>query len=136
MPDKRSNKVFGLMILAPLALAGCLAQDGDEPTSEELAAITPFAVCAPNIFDQRIETCQSGWPGTRTCRDSIASATDIISGTISTAISGNNGEVSHTVTQNGPRQIDFTATVREGDLFNPGKNTTTYIVSWCRKPTT
>jgi hypothetical protein len=129
--------VIGMMVLvAPLAIAGCLAQESDEPATDESASeLAALAVCAPFSFDLRIETCQSGWPGTRKCQDTIASATDIVPGTIATTISGHNGEVSHVVSQNGTRQIDFTATVHEGDVFSPGKNTTTYIVSWCRQPT-
>ena len=84
------------------------------------------------ISDVRTETCQSGWPGSRTCTNTIASVSDIIVGSIAVAISGFNGEVSHSATQSGARQINFSATVNEGDTFNPGKNTTTYNISWCR----
>jgi len=135
MRNQIAMKLFGLVFLAPLALAGCLAQDGDESTSEEPLSASPFVVCGAAVPDLRVETCQSGWPGTRPCSDTIASATDIVAGSISTTISGHNGEVSHTVTQTGPRQINFSATIHEGDAFNPGKNTTTYIVAWCRQPT-
>jgi cysteine-rich repeat protein len=84
------------------------------------------------VPDSRIEVCQSGFPGSRTCTDTIASVFDIITGSIAVTISGVNGEVTHSATQNGARQINFSATVHEGDVFNPGKNTTAYNVSWCR----
>lgn len=145
MSRKAHWSAIGMMVLvAPLAIAGCLPPEGDELAGDEsameeaLSAMSPvaFAACAlpGSVFDQRIEVCQSGWPGGRTCRDSIANPTDVIASSISVAISGFNGEVSHSALLVGTRQIDFSATVREGDLFSPGKNTTTYIVSWCRNP--
>jgi cysteine-rich repeat protein len=84
------------------------------------------------VLDFKTETCQSGWPGTRTCMDTFASVSDIITGSISVVIAGFNGEVSHSATQSGARQISFSATVHEGDATSPGKNTTTYNVFWCR----
>lgn len=142
--------VFGIMAcLAPLALPGCLTPEGDESAIDESATDEPAiddpatdesggkqtsnAVCTGTVFDFRIETCQSGWPGNRTCTDTITSASDIVLGTIDVAISGRNGEVRHSVSRTGARQINFSATVHEGDVFNPGKNTTTYFITWCRR---
>lgn len=82
--------------------------------------------------ETRSEICESKWPGENTCTDTIISASDIVQGSLDSAISGHNGEVTHSVTQTGSRQIDFSARVHEGDLFNPGKNTTMYEIRWCR----
>ena len=131
---------IGMMaVVAPLAFAGCLAQEHDElasdevTTDEKLGSTEQLAVCGTQPDDSRIITCQSGWPGSRRCDESIDSPTDIVDGSITVAISGHNGEVSHSASQDGARQIDFTATVHEGDIFSPGKHTTTYQVTWCRQ---
>jgi hypothetical protein len=124
---------IGMMVfLTPLAFAGCFAQESDEvATDESVSEQTALVTC--RVRDQRLVTCQSGWPGNRVYQIGLASPTDIIPGTISVAFDGPNGELSHSVSQSGTRQINFTAIIREGDAFNPGKATTTYIVSWCRQ---
>lgn len=77
-------------------------------------------------------TCNSGWPGTRGCYWRIESATDIVPGSIQVEIDGHNGEIGHSAVQVGPRAIDFTASVHEGNAFGPGDNTTRYDVFWLR----
>ncbi len=123
---------IGMMVFfAPLAFAGCLAQESDESATDESAS--ELKLDSIRCDDIQTEVCQSGWPGTRLYNIGIFSPTDIVPGTISAAISGLNGEVSHSVSQSGTRQINFTATIREGDAFSPGKNTTTYNITWCRQ---
>lgn len=132
---------IGMMILlTPLALAGCLAQESDELASDEatseaqLGSIRPRLTCAsPNIHELiQPYTCQSGWPGARNCKHDWISATNVVS--VVALISGNNGEISHSVSGVGTQQVELLATVHEGDAFNPGRNTTTYNVEWCRQP--
>jgi len=86
------------------------------------------------VSDSKIETCQSGWPSAQTCADTITSVSDIITGSVGVAVvvPGANPDLGHSAIQSGPRLINFTAMVPAGDTFNPGKNTTTYKVSWCR----
>lgn len=121
--------VIGMMcVITSLAFAGCLAQEGDEFTSDENTSEASQAI----VIDLRNVTCNSGWPGTRGCHWVFFSSTDIVPNTITVQINGNNGEIGHTASQTGTRQIDFTASVREGDAFNPGKNSTAYTVAWVR----
>jgi hypothetical protein len=75
-------------------------------------------------------TCNSGWPGTRGCYFRIISETDIVPDSIEVEIDGHNGEIKHAAVQVGPRDIDFTASINEGNAFGPGDNTTKYIVKW------
>ena len=114
--------------ITPLTLAGCLAQEADEVASEEVASDLTLSrgIQLENV------TCNSGWPGTRGCHWTFFSLTDVVPGSIIVQINGNNGEMGHSVTLTAPRQIDFTASVNEGDAFNPGKNTTAYTVAWLR----
>jgi len=77
-------------------------------------------------------TCSSGWPGTRGCSWLFTSPTSIVAGSIIVQINGHNGEVGHTAAQTTATKVSFTATVREGDAFNPGANTTSYTVAWLR----
>lgn len=80
-------------------------------------------------------TCYSGWPGTRGCYVRIFSEWDIVPDSIEVEIDGHNGEVGHSAIQVGPREIDFTASIHEGNAFGPGDNTTKYTVTWlCSRP--
>jgi hypothetical protein len=122
-----------------LAFAGCVAQEGDEVASDEVASdevasdeVTSEANAALTAIEIKNVTCNSGWPGTRGCHWVFFSLTDIVPGSIIVQINGHNGELVHTVSQTGLRQIDLTAIVREGDAFNPGVNTTAYTVVWFR----
>lgn len=133
--------VIGMMVfLTPLALAGCLAQESDELANDEsasevqLASIRPRLSCASPNFHEQVNpyACQSGWPDTRTCIHDWISATNVVS--VVALIAGPNGELSHSVTGVGTQQVELRATVREGEVFNPGRNTTIYNVEWCRKP--
>lgn len=136
---------IGMMVfLAPLLPAGCVAPDGDgsvtdetpsdETPTDEFPTKLGNAVCSGTIPDFRIETCQSRWPGDSECRDTILSPSDIVPGSVDTAIGGHNGEITHVVEKdaNSARQINFYAKLHEGDVFSPGKNTTMYFISWCR----
>lgn len=128
-----SNKVarfsmVGMYLITLLAFTGCVAEDGTTPVSDENTSETSqgLSIALQNV------TCNSGWPGTRGCSWVFVSPTDIVAGTITVQINGNNGEIGHTAAQNGTREVDFTASVHEGDAFNPGKNTTSYTVAWLR----
>lgn len=85
------------------------------------------------VEDSRIVTCNGGWPGGRRCDWVFESPTDILfPDFIAVEIHGHNGEAARSVTVGLPRTIFFTAVVHEGDVFNPGKHTTTYRVRWLR----
>ena len=131
------------IVLAPLALAGCLEPPGDDLASgqsaseERLSPIAPvsLAVCSPSfIAEDRPLTCQSGWPSAQFCQQAFSSPTDIVESTVASAINGSVGEVPGTrmVFVNGTREVHFEVWIRSGDLFSHGKNTTSYTVSWCR----
>ncbi|MGK4003606.1 hypothetical protein WMF31_13330 [Sorangium sp. So ce1036] len=132
---KLLRKLTGaIAILASMALAGCIAQEGDEALGDE--ALSDEAVGeAEQALGIGISsvTCNSGWPGTRGCFRQIASPTNIVPGSITVQIDGHNGAVGYSASQSGDRIIDFSATINEGDMFNPGKNTTKFIVAWLRQ---
>ncbi|MDC0682940.1 hypothetical protein [Sorangium atrum] len=128
-------KLGGMIaVLASTALAGCIAQEGDEALSDE--ALSEETV---EEAEQALQvgltsvTCNSGWPGTRGCFKQIVSATDIVPGTVTAQVDGHNGAVGFSASQTGPRTIDFSASIREGDAFNSGKNTTKFLVTWVRQ---
>jgi len=128
-------KKIGMMILlAPLAITGCLAQEGDP--SDPSGEVTNEARVAPTAdlaFGSATVNCNSGWPGTRGCVADITSPTDI-SPLIppDVRVSAGTGDRGHSLSQLGPRSFRFVATIAEGDAFNPGKNNTTYVVTWLR----
>ncbi|AUX44994.1 uncharacterized protein SOCE26_064730 [Sorangium cellulosum] len=138
-------KISGAVaVLASMALAGCVAQEGDEALSDE--ALSDEALSDEALSDEAVGeaeqalqigltsvTCNSGWPGTRGCFWRLGSATDIVPGSITVQIEGHNGALGYSASQSGPRTIDFSASVREGDAFNPGKNTTKFLVAWFRQ---
>jgi hypothetical protein len=155
------NKIFYAAMMFGLALGttaatGCAldpAPDGDRgdadvsETDSALTAADPVSQRASDkpavtelgkggVTTQSIEirtvTCNSGWPGTRGCSWRFSSASAITPGSITVAINGHNGEIGHTLSQIDAFTIDFTASVNEGDAFNPGKNTTSYTVAWLR----
>jgi hypothetical protein len=78
-------------------------------------------------------TCRSGWPGTRGCYARFTSPTDIMPGTIAIQVVGHNGSFGYSAQQIGARKIDFSAGIHEGDMFNPGKNTTRFTIMWIRE---
>lgn len=134
------------IVLAPLALAGCLEPPADDLASSQSASEerpspispAPLAVCSPLfIAEERPLTCQSGWPNAQFCVQAFSSPTDIEAPTVASAINGPVGEVAGTrmVYANGTREVHFEVWIRSGDLFSPGKNTTSYTVSWCRQRT-
>ncbi len=142
----RRSAIGMMIVLAPLALAGCLGQEGDEPVSDpsaseqQLAPTSPvsLAVCGSLIAESRPLVCPGGWPSAAKCEQAFSSPTDVDETTVTSAINGLDGEVpgSRMVEVRGLREVHFEATIRSGEVFNPGKNTTVYTVSWCRKPTT
>jgi len=141
------KKIAMMVFLAPLAIAGCLGPQPDatdqaandvaatdEATSELAVTEQALATSAAISVNSVTLTCNSGWPGTRGCVADIPSPTDIFplpGFPLAQVISGS-GDLGHGVFQTGPRTLRFVATIAEGDLFNPGKNTTSYIVFWAR----
>lgn len=77
-------------------------------------------------------TCSSGWPGTRGCYKRIISPTNVVPGSIVVEVDGPNGSMGYSASLHGTREIRFSASIHEGDAFNPGKNTTRFIVAWLR----
>jgi hypothetical protein len=134
------NKVLYTVMMFGLALGttgtvGCTldsatAQDGSEIASDEAALANAGA--STQALEIRNVTCNSGWPGTRGCSWKFSSPSAIVPGTITVQINGNNGEIGHAAAQLDSFNIAFTASVNEGDAFNPGKNTTSYTVVWLR----
>lgn len=142
----RFSMILMMAIMAPLTLAGCVAPEDEAGTGAEVASEqvagdetastdvekgeSHLLACATRIEIRNV-TCASGWPGTRGCSWTFSSPTSIVPGTLVVKINGHNGEVGHTAS-NSTFQVSFTATVREGDAFNPGVNTTSYTVAWLR----
>jgi hypothetical protein len=133
-------KISGaIAVLASMALAGCIAQEGDEALSDEALSDEALSDEAVGEAEQALKiglasvTCNSGWPGTRGCFRQITSATDIVPGTITVEVDGHNGAIGYSVSQVAARTIEFSASIHEGDAFNPGKNTTKFIVAWLRQ---
>ncbi|WP_437977036.1 hypothetical protein WMF11_08025 [Sorangium sp. So ce295] len=128
-------KLGGMIaVLASMALAGCIAQEGDEALSDEdLSEETVEEAEQALQIGLTSVTCNSGWPGTRGCFKTITSATNIVAGTITVQVDGHNGAVGFSASQTGPKTIQFSASIREGDAFNPGANTTKFLVAWMRQ---
>ena len=140
--------MFGMMaVIAPVAFAGCVAPGsaaaddevateggaGDEVASEEVASREVANVGTRGLaIEIRNVTCNSGWPGTRGCDWVFVSPGAIVPNTITVQVNGNNGEIGHAATQLDASKLEVTASVHEGDAFNPGKNTTSYTVVWLR----
>jgi hypothetical protein len=129
------TKLSGMIaVLASMALAGCIAQEGDEALSDEdLSEETVEEAEQALQIGLTSVTCNSGWPGTRGCFKKITSATNIVAGTITVQVDGHNGAVGFSASQTGPKTIEFSASIREGDAFNPGANTTKFLVAWMRQ---
>ncbi|WP_437605011.1 hypothetical protein WMF20_27920 [Sorangium sp. So ce834] len=128
-----------IAVLSSMALAGCVAQEADEALSDEALSDEALSDEGVGEAEQALQialssvTCNSGWPGTRGCFTQLVSATDIVPGTITVQIDGHNGAVGYSASQSGARTINFSASIREGDAFNPGANTTKFIVAWLRQ---
>lgn len=140
-----------MMLSVPLALGGCMADgtsddaaeedvanDGSDsaegffPAGAEVQTIQAEATKAIGVGFATV-TCSSGWPGTRGCNARITSPTDIVRGTVSASVDGRDGSVGFTVSQLNSREIAFSASIHEGDAFNPGVNTTRFVVTWIRR---
>ncbi|MGK3990069.1 hypothetical protein WME99_43905 [Sorangium sp. So ce136] len=128
-----------IAVFASMALAGCIAEEGDEALSDEALSEQPLGDEVTGEAEQALAiglqsvTCNSGWPGTRGCFRQLVSATNIVPGTVTVQVDGHNGAIGYSASQSGPRTIDFTASIREGDAFNPGANTTKFLVAWMRQ---
>jgi hypothetical protein len=107
-----------------LALAGCMAHESDEPMGEAAQA---FELGLATV------TCNSGWPGSRGCFQRLGDGREIVPGTVTVQVDGR-GSIGHSaaLVENN-RFIDFSASIHEGDAFNPGKNTTRFAVAWLYK---
>lgn len=123
---------FGIVSLA-VQVAACddveIATDADDA---DATGDLESEVTLDRALELTGRICNGGWPGVRACWWWIDSPTDIVPGSIQVQINGHNGEVIHAAQQNGARQIKFVAVVHEGDVFGPGKNTTSYTVAWLR----
>lgn len=77
-------------------------------------------------------TCNSGWPGSRTCTQTFTSTKEIRPGSVSIRINAGNpqGIQRYDAWQVDKRLIQYTATVNEGDMFDPGKNSASFIIEW------
>ncbi len=85
------------------------------------------------IAVERYETCNGGWPGSRTCSRVYTTERNIRPGSVSIRIltQGRPGSVhSHEARQENSREIHYSATVGEGDVFNPGKHTSSFAIEW------
>ncbi|KYF75260.1 hypothetical protein BE18_52010 [Sorangium cellulosum] len=130
---------MAIAVLSSMALAGCVAQEGDEALSDEALSDEALSDEAVGEAEQALQIglttvkCNSGWPGTRGCFTQLVSATDIVPGSITVQIDGHNGAVGYSASQSGARLINFSASIREGNAFDPGANTTKFIVAWLRQ---
>ncbi|WP_437731990.1 hypothetical protein [Sorangium sp. So ce1335] len=125
------RKCTGAMaILASMALGGCIAQEGDEALGDEALSDEAVGEAEQALSSHSFVTCNSGWPGSRGCVKRIVSPGKIVPGSIVVDIDGHNGAIGFSASQSGDRVIDFSASIHEGNMFNPGKNTTRFIVMW------
>jgi hypothetical protein len=115
-----------ITVSASLAFAGCIAHESDDFLGESVGE----AEQAIRIGQATI-TCDSKWPGVQDCSAFFGDGSEIIPGTLSMTIIGHNGAKSkeaYLIENN--RKIRFFAVIHEGDLFSPGKNTTTFALAW------
>jgi hypothetical protein len=127
----RAGGAFALS--ASMALTGCIAQEGDEALGEiAQEGDEPVGEAEQELSIAVVPvTCNSGWPGTRGCYKRLGDGRKIIPGTVSVQIDGHNGSIGHSASLiDNNRAIKFTASIHEGDAFNPGSNTTKFLVLW------
>ncbi|XXT20925.1 hypothetical protein WME94_05065 [Sorangium sp. So ce429] len=90
-----------IAVFASMALAGCIAQEGDEALSDEALSDEALSDEATGEAEQAIQignqsvTCNGGWPGARSCFHQIVSATDIFPGTVTAQVDGRNGALGY-----------------------------------------
>lgn len=121
-------------VVASVALGGCVAHEGDEALLEDaLSEEEDVAEAEEALIGYALVQCNSGWPGTRGCSKTITSPTNIIPGSIEVYIDGHNGAISYAAVQTANKTIKLTASIHEGDAFNPGKNNTKFVVLWQRQ---
>lgn len=114
----KSPILIAMLTAVGLGAAGCMMQEGDETTAEGAQAI-----------EIAMFTCDGGWPGRRTCYRRIGNGREIIPESVKVLIFGRNGTAGYGAPlSEGNRIIAFSADIHEGDLFNPGKNSTTFLV--------
>lgn len=144
----RFSMILMMAIMAPLTVAGCVMPEDEAGTGDEVASDlvageqvagdeaasreAPDEVAQLASIEIRNVTCRSGWPGTRGCSWLFTSSTSIVPGSIIVQINGHNGAVGYTAAQVGTNKVSFTATVHEGNAFDPGSNTTSFTVAWLR----
>jgi len=92
--------------------------ESDEATKEGAQAL-----------ETALFTCNGGWPGRRSCYQRIGNGREIIPESVKVLIIGRDGSAGYGAPlSEGNRVIAFSADIHEGDLFNPGKNSTTFLV--------
>jgi hypothetical protein len=114
----------GIAVSTSLALAGCMAQESDEPMGEAAQALELGLVTV---------TCNSGWPGSRGCYQRLGDGREIMPGTVTVKVDGRGSMGYSAALVENNRFIDFSASIHEGDAFNPGANTTKFAVAWLYK---
>lgn len=120
-----------IAVLASLALGGCVAETGDEAWSDEVLGEEDVGEAEQAITEAKVRvTCDSGWPGSRGCSKRIVSPKPIIPGSIVVDIVGHDGAIAFSAQQTEPRVIVFSASIHEGNMFKPGKNTTVFDIIW------
>ncbi|MDI3289930.1 hypothetical protein [Polyangium sp. 15x6] len=120
-------KIRGAMALSTsLALAGCMAQESDVPPGEPAGeAEQALDIATGDVI------CNSGWPGTRGCSARFGDGREILPGSIKVNVVGHNGAISWSAELvDNNRAINFTASIREGNAFGPGDNTTRFALAW------
>lgn len=88
----------------------------------------------PWITVVKYETCNGGWPGSRTCSAYYNTRRNVRSSSVSIRIL-TEGEPGTSVQDYdaglaNSQQVYYTATVDEGDVFNPGKHTSSFAIDW------
>jgi hypothetical protein len=138
---KVARTLIAVGFLPLLLLGGCGVDPADMDNPEEVD-IEPGAATEEEALHIKVESvkidvqsvyCNSGWPGSRGCSTVIRSPTDIIPDSIIVEVDGRNGSMARNASMIGSRMISFTASIREADMFYPGKNNTRFIVGWLRR---
>ena len=110
--------LFAMFAAFGLGAAGCMMQAGDETAGEGSQAL-----------ETALFTCNGGWPGRRSCYQRIGNGREIVPESVKVLIIGRDGSAGYGAPlSEGNRVIAFSADIHEGDLFNPGKNSTMFLV--------
>ncbi len=76
------------------------------------------------------QTCNGGWPGSRTCYWAFPESRTVLADTVGYEIFGT-GWVNSAGYDNVSQVMFLDVGVGEGDVFNPGKHTTSYDLWYC-----